>query len=143
MTEHSLWRLSRAIHRALNDNKFDELDSVLDDQIEWTLYGPVDMFGFAGTHRGKAAVIGIIRQISDLFRVIRFDRETVMLGEESAATLVRYSLTAKGSNQSVSVRLAQFAQFKSGRLASMRVLVDTFDLVEQVLGRQIHLPKIA
>lgn len=143
MTEHSLWRLSRAIHRALNDHQFDELESSLDDNIEWTIYGPVDMFGFFGTHRGKTAVIGIIRQIADLFRVIRFDRETVMLGEDSAATLVRYSLAAKSSNQSMSVRLAQFAQFKGGRLTNMRVLVDTFDLVEQVLGRQIHLPKIA
>lgn len=143
MTEHSLWRLSRAIHRALNDHQFDELESTLDDNIEWTIYGPVDMFGFFGTHRGKTAVIDIIRQIADLFRVIRFDRETVMLGEDSAATLVRYSLAAKSSSQSMSVRLAQFAQFKGGRLTNMRVLVDTFDLVEQVLGRQIHLPKIA
>jgi hypothetical protein len=43
----------------------------------------------------------------------------------------------------MSVRIAQFAQFKGGRLTHMRVLVDTFDLVEQVLGRAIHLPKIA
>ena len=143
MTEHSLWRLSRALHRALNDHQFDELESSLDDNVEWIIYGPIDLFGFFGSHRGKAAVIGIVRQIADLFRVNRFDRETVMLSEDSAATLVRYSLSAKGANQSMSVRLAQFAQFKGGRLTNMRVLVDTFDLVEQVLGRQIHLPKIA
>jgi hypothetical protein len=41
------------------------------------------------------------------------------------------------------MRLAHFAQFKAGRLSSIRVLVDTFDLVEQALGRPIHLPKIA
>jgi hypothetical protein len=39
-------------------------------------------------------------------------------------------------------RLAHFAQFKDGRLRSIRVVVDSFDLVEQVLGRPIHLPKI-
>jgi hypothetical protein len=33
--------------------------------------------------------------------------------------------------------------FKDGRLRSIRALVDTFDLVEQALGRPIHLPKIA
>ena len=31
----------------------------------------------------------------------------------------------------------------AGRLSSIRVLLDTFDLVEQALGRPIHLPKIA
>lgn len=143
MTEHSLWRLSRAIHRALSDNQYDELESVLDDNIEWTIYGPIDMFGFFGTHRGKPAVIAVIRQIAGMIRLVRFDREAVMLSEETAASLMRYTLTAKTSSQSMSVRLAQFAQFKGGRLTNMRVLVDTFDLVEQVLGRAIHLPKIA
>ena len=38
---------------------------------------------------------------------------------------------------------AAVAQFKAGRLRSMRVLIDTFDLIEQALGAPIHLPKIA
>jgi hypothetical protein len=54
-----------------------------------------------------------------------------------------YSLTALDSNKPISLRLAQFAQFRAGRLSSIRILVDTFDLVEQALGRPIHLPKIA
>jgi hypothetical protein len=41
------------------------------------------------------------------------------------------------------VRVALFAQFKGNKLTSLRAVVDTFDLVEQVLGRQIHLPQIA
>jgi hypothetical protein len=31
----------------------------------------------------------------------------------------------------------------AGKLLSIRVLIDTFDLVEQALGRPINLPKIA
>ena len=66
-----------------------------------------------------------------------------MLGVDSAASMMRYSLTALDSNKPISLRLAHFAQFKAGRLRSIRVLVDTFDLVEQALGRPIHLPRIA
>ena len=73
----------------------------------------------------------------------RFDREAVMLGVDTAASMMRYSLTALDSNRPISLRLAQFAQFKAGRLSSMRVVVDTFDLVEQAIGRTINLPKIA
>lgn len=57
--------------------------------------------------------------------------------------MMRYSLTALNSNRPISLRIANFAQFKAGRLISMRVLVDTFDLIEQALGSPIHLPKIA
>jgi hypothetical protein len=66
-----------------------------------------------------------------------------MLGAESAASMLRYSLTLLDANKPISLRLAHFAQFKAGRLANIRILVDTFDLVEQALGHPIHLPKVA
>ena len=56
---------------------------------------------------------------------------------------MRYSLTSTTSGTPISVRIAIFAKFKAGRLISLRAIIDTFDLVEQALGRQIHLPKIA
>ena len=143
MTEHSLWRFSRAIHRAINERQFNELDTLLDEDVDWAIYGPIDMFPFLGARRGKEAVLEVIRQIADNVRVHRFDRETIMLGVDSAASMLRYSLTMLDSSKPISLRLAHFAQFKAGRLASIRVLVDTFDLVEQALGRPIHLPKLA
>src|SRR5665213_3476163 len=143
MTEHTLWRFSRALHRAVNERQFADLDVLIDEDVDWAIYGPIDMFPFLGARRGKAAVIEVIRQIADNIRVHRFDRESVMLGVDSAASMMRYSLTALDSNKPISLRLSQFAQFKAGQLSSIRVLVDTFDLVEQVLGRPIHLPRIA
>jgi ketosteroid isomerase-like protein len=143
MTEHSLWRFSRALHRAINERQLDDLAAVIDDDIDWAIYGPIDMFPFLGARRGRAAVLEVIRQIADNVRVHRFDRETIMLGVDSASSMLRYSLTMLDSNKPISLRIAHFAQFKAGRLSSIRVLLDTFDLVEQALGRPIHLPKIA
>jgi ketosteroid isomerase-like protein len=141
MTEHSLWRFSRALHRAINERRHDDLEALIDDDVDWAIYGPIDMFPFLGARRGKEAVLEVIRQIADNVRVHRFDRETIMLGVDSAASMLRYSLTVLDSGKPISLRLAHFAQFKAGRLSSFRVLVDTFDLVEQSLGRPIHLPK--
>jgi len=143
MTEHSLWRFSRALHRAINERQPQDLEALIDDDVDWAIYGPIDMFPFLGARRGKEAVLEVIRQIADNIRIHRFDRETVMLGVDSAASMLRYSLTLLDSSKPISMRLAHFAQFKAGRLSSIRVLVDTFDLVEQTLGRPIHLPKIA
>jgi ketosteroid isomerase-like protein len=143
MTEHSLWRFSRALHRAINERQFADLETLIDEDVDWAVYGPIDMFAFFGARHGKAAVIDVIRRIADNVRVHRFDRESIMLGADSASSMMRYSLTALDTNKPISLRLAQFAQFKAGRLVSIRVLVDTFDLVEQALGRPIHLPRIA
>ncbi len=142
MTEHSLWRFSRALHRAINDRHFEDVEALIDDDVDWAVYGPIDMFPFLGARSGRTAVIEVIRQIADNFHVRRFDRESIMLGVDSAASMLRYSLTALDSDKPISLRVAQFAQFKAGRLINMRVLIDTFDLVEQALGRHIHLPKM-
>ena len=141
MTEHSLWRFSRALHRAINERQLDDLEAVIDEDVEWAIYGPIDMFPFLGARRGKEAVLEVIRQIAENVSVHRFDRESIMLGVDTAASMLRYSLTALDSNKPISLRVAHFAQFKAGRLRSIRVLIDTFDLVEQVLGRSIHLPR--
>ena len=143
MTEHSLWRFSRAIHRALNERQTDQLEAVLDENVDWAIYGPIDMFAFFGARRGKRAVVEVVNQIAGVVQLHRFDREAIMLGEDSASSMIRYSVTPVESGTPISVRLAHFAQFKAGRLTSLRAVIDTFDLVEQALGRQIHLPKIA
>lgn len=143
MTEHSLWRFSRAFHRALNERQTDHLESILDENIDWAIYGPIDMFAFLGPRHGKRAVVDVVREISDIVNLHRFEREAVMLSENSAASLMRYSLTPMASGQPISVRIAIFATFNAGRLIRLRAVIDTFDLVEQALGRQIHLPKIA
>ena len=143
MTEHSLWRFSRAFHRAINERQPADLEALLDEDVDWAIYGPIDMYPFFGSRKGKAAVMEVIRQIAENVRVHRFDRESIMLGVDCASSMMRYSLTALDSNKPISLRLAHFAQFKAGRLRSLRVLVDTFDLVEQALGRPIHLPRIA
>jgi ketosteroid isomerase-like protein len=142
MAEHSLWRFSRALHCAINERQREDLEPLIDEDVDWTIYGPIDMFPFFGARHGKQAVMEVIRQIADNVRVHRFDRESIMLGVESAASMLRYSLTMLDANKPISLRLAHFCQFKAGRLSNIRILVDTFDLVEQALGQPIHLPKI-
>ena len=143
MTEHSLWRFSRALHRAINDRQLQDIEPLIDEDVDWAIYGPIDMFPFFGARRGKAAVLDVVGQIADNFQVRKFERETVMLGVDSAASMMRYSLTAVDSNKPISLRIAHFVRFRAGRLLSMRVLLDSFDLVEQTLGHPIDLPKIA
>ncbi|MGP9810616.1 nuclear transport factor 2 family protein [Rhodopseudomonas sp. NSM] len=143
MTEHSLWRFSRALHRALDERRLDDLANIIDEDVDWAIYGPIEMFPFFGARHGKAAVLEVCRQIADNIRIHRYDREAIMLGVDTSASMIRYSLTALDTNKPISLRLAQFAQFRAGKLVSMRILIDTFDLVEQAIGHPIDLPRIA
>lgn len=143
MTEHSLWRFSRVLHQAIADQSLEALEPLIADDIDWAIYGPIDMFSFLGARHGKVAVLDVCRQIVAGIRIHRFERETVMLGVDSGAAMMRYSLTALDSNRPISLRLAQFARFKADQLLNLRVVIDTFDMVEQAMGRPINLPQMA
>jgi len=131
MTEHSLWRFSRALHRAINERQFSEIEPLIDEDVDWTIHGPVELFPYFGSRRGKAAVLEVLRQVAERVRVHRFDRESIMLGMESASSMLRCSLTMLDTNKPVRLRVAHFAQFREGRLSRMRMLVDCYELVEQ------------
>jgi len=140
MAEHSLWAFARALRDALENRETEHLAALLDDDVDWAIFGPIDMFPFLGARHGKEAVIDVLMQIADNFRLNKFDRELTILGDDSASTLVKCSFTANDNDKPVSVRLANFVRFSKGRLAKLRVVMDTFDLVEQTLGRPINLP---
>src|SRR6202041_1271601 len=131
MTEHSLWRFSRALHRAINERQPEDLEALIDEDVDWAVYGPIDMFPFLGARRGKPPVLEVTRHIPENVRVHGFHRDSIVLGGDSASSMMRYSLPALASNKPISLRVAHFSQFKAGRLSSIRVLLDTFDLVEQ------------
>src|ERR1044071_3179551 len=47
----------------------DKVAEFFDDNIEWTISGPVEYLNFCGTHRGKENVIDLIRRrIPDVIR---------------------------------------------------------------------------
>ena len=85
MAEHRLWRFSRALHSAINERQPEDLETQIDDDVDWVIYGPTELFPFLGARRGKAAVLEVCRQISENVRVRRFDRESIMLGEDTQA----------------------------------------------------------
>ena len=57
MAEPSLWRFSRALHSAINERQPEDLETQIDDDVDWVIYGPIELFPFLGARRGKAAVL--------------------------------------------------------------------------------------
>ena len=76
-------------------------------------------------------------------QVIPGDIAQIMLGTDQASSMLRYSLTVLDTNKPVRVRLAHFAQFRDGKLSRMRILIDTYDLVEQAFGLPLRRPQLA
>ena len=111
----------------------------IDDDIEWTVYGPVELFPFFGQRRGKRAVLAMLSAIDAVLTLKSCDREITLTDGAQAASLMRLSVEQKHSGRILSLRMAMFADVDGGRLKRLRAVFDTFDAAEQALGREIEL----
>jgi hypothetical protein len=112
--------LVEAFYKVYATRNADRIAEYLDDEIEWTISGPVDYLAFCGTHRGKAVVVDMIkRQVPQV------------------AMLSRQSSRRTADNRAVSFRVANFMRFLDGKVVENISLIDSFDAVEQVLGRPL------
>jgi len=125
--------VAEAFYRAYAACDAAKLAEFLDDDVEWTISGPVDLLRFCGARRGKAAVLDLIeREVPEVFRVFSFVPDAFLVDGDRVATLNR--LSAHRDGRVISYRLAHFTRFRNGKIVEHVSLIDSFDAVEQVLG---------
>jgi ketosteroid isomerase-like protein len=116
-----------------------KIASYLHNNVEWTISGPIEYLGFCGTHRGKDAVVDLLKhRIPAVLRTFRFESESVVVDGNHVAMLHRQSARRTIDGRVANYRVANFMQFESGKLIKNLSLLDTFDAVEQLLGHRIQ-----
>jgi len=58
---------------------------------------------------------------------------------DDAAVIIQARATQRATGRVIQLLLAQFLRFRDGRIVELREFMDSFDAVEQVLGREINL----
>ena len=111
----------------------------LDDDVEWSIAGPVDLLHFCGERHGKQAVIdAIVRDVPPLLEVTGMELDEILIEGDRAATFMRLTAVHASTGRTVSYRCAQFLRFRDGKLVEFRALMDSFDAAEQVLGHALN-----
>jgi ketosteroid isomerase-like protein len=117
----------------------DRIADFLDDDVEWSISGPIEYLRFCGTHRGKANVLDLIRRrIPQVLRTFSFAPESILVDGDQLAMLHRQSSRRAEDGRVINYRVANFIRFRDGKIVQNLSLLDTFDAVEQVLGHRIE-----
>jgi ketosteroid isomerase-like protein len=116
---------------------------MLDDNVDWIVFGPIDLFPFFGQRSGKAAVLHMFSELDSSLTLKSCDRDSSVIEGEQAASLIKLTAVHKATGRTLSLRLAQFAQFREGKIVRLRAVFDSFDAAEQALGREIDLTAAA
>jgi ketosteroid isomerase-like protein len=127
-----------AFYKAFAERDFKKVEEFLDDDVEWSISGPVDVLPFCGTRRGKSAVLDLIgRLVPEIFINRSFMRAALLVDGDRAATLNRLSATRRDDGRVISYRVAHFIRFCGGKVIEYISIIDSFDAAEQLLGHSI------
>lgn len=107
------------------------------DDLEYFAPAPIDILPHMGQHRGKDEVRKAWQTIRSRYSDMRHEVRTIVAEDDAVAAHVRVYLTKRTSGRVVQFDNAMFFRLQGGRIASIRQIIDTFDLVQQVLERDL------
>ena len=136
MTEN-IRPIVEAFYRASATRDIEQIAEILADNVDWLVQGPVDVFPFLGQRHGKAAVLEGYREIARKLDVTGYEVEALLVDGDRAAALIRVTSIVVMTGKVMSVRTSQFSRFRDGTLTEMHAVLDTFDMVEQTIGRPL------
>ena len=107
------------------------------DDVEFFSNAPVDILPHMGYHRGKDDVRGMWQTIHARYSSLRYEVPILVADAQRVAACIRLFLEKRHNNRVVRFDIAAFYTLRDGRIIQIREIMDTFDLVQQVLERDL------
>jgi ketosteroid isomerase-like protein len=111
--------------------------SYCSDDIEFIANAPIDILPHMGHRHGKAEVREMWKTIHTRYSSMRYEVPMIVAQGEKVAVIIRVFFQKSRADRIVQFDLAAFYTFRDGKLAQIREILDSFDLVQQVLERDI------
>jgi ketosteroid isomerase-like protein len=129
--------LVQALYDAYARGDAERVAALIHDDIDWVMYAPVSVFAFAGPRRGRDAVMAALASIASSYALLHYQREVVVVDGDRAAVMADVSFRQHTTGRTLRFRVANFLRCSDGQVIEFREFIDTFDVVEQALGREL------
>jgi ketosteroid isomerase-like protein len=117
-----------------------DIDGALDrcsDDIDFLANAPVDILPHMGHRHGKAEMREMWTTIHARYSDMRHQVAIIVAERDKVAASIRVFFRKRSNNRVVQFDLAAFYSLRYGRISQIREIIDTFDLVQQVLERDV------
>jgi uncharacterized protein len=108
-----------------------------DDAFDSITYAPIELFPHLGHKQGKAWVAEAIRIQQERYLTRRSEISFIAVDGLKIATMQRLFLQKRNDQRLVQFDLAEFFTLHAGRIIKHRSFFDSFDLIQQLLGRDL------
>src|SRR6476661_4311399 len=107
------------------------------DDIDFIAHAPVDLLPHMGHRRGRAEVGEMWRIIHARYSNMRYYVPIIVAERDKVALTIRAFLRKRSNDRVVQIDIAVFFTIRDGRIAQIRQFLDFFDLVQQMLERDV------
>ena len=109
----------------------------LSDDVDYIAAAPIDILPHLGHRHGKAEIRKMWRTVHDRYSSMRHELPFIVADGDHVATLIRAFFRKSSNDRIVQFDVAVFYTFRDGLITQIREVIDSFDLVQQVLERDI------
>jgi len=107
------------------------------DDIEFFSNAPVDILPHMGLRHGKADLMDMWKTVHTRYSSMRYEIPILIAEGDQVAANIRAFFRKRSNARVVQFDIATFYTLREGRIARIREIMDTFDLVAQVLERDL------
>lgn len=109
------------------------------EDIDYICYAPTGILPHLGYRRGKAETEAAWRAVVDRYSRMRHEVRFIVADNNKVAVIIRVHYHKRDSGRVVQMDVADFYTFRNGQIVEIRQFLDSFDLVEQVIEREIKI----
>ena len=107
------------------------------DDIDFVANAPVDILPHLGHRHGKAEVRKMWQTVHARYSSMRYELPSIVAEGDKVAVHLRAFFRKRRSDRIVQFDIAVFFTLRDGRVTQIREIMDSFDLVQQVLERDV------
>jgi ketosteroid isomerase-like protein len=117
-----------------------EVEAVLErctDDIEFLANAPIELLPHMGHRRGKAELREMWNAVRARYSELRCEVPILVGDGDKVAAFIRVFFRKSINQRMVQFDIAGFYTVRDGKISQIREVIDTFDLVQQLLERDI------
>lgn len=107
------------------------------NDIDFVAHAPIDILPHMGHRHGKAEVGEMWKIVHARYSSMRYEIPMMVAEKDNIAATIRAFFRKRSNDRVVQIDIADFYTLRDGRISQIHQFLDSFDLVQQVLERDV------
>ena len=107
------------------------------DDVDFIAYAPVELLPHLGQRHGKQQLAETWATLHTRYSEMRHEVPHLVAEDDRAACIIRIFFRKSRRDRMLQTDIADFYTLRDGRIAQIRQFMDSFNVVEQVLERDV------